>query len=317
MTRSIEMSRDYRPDEFLEPREPWTAPAQDPPESARAEPARDRVADHTSSDQDRTPPDGRTPREQDPPAERRKRYEFREQTYRLRSSEVRTLVELGKFRTVSSRDLRKYAYGQERNLLKPDLSNLLRQGLIAAKIVPHEDASPRQLLTLTKSGYEFIANTGLVPSDQALYYGFTKPREALHDADLYRLYQKAARQITERGGKNLRVVLDYEFRKRLYQELGKAGPDQNSTERKRQVAEQHDLRVVRGKIPLPDLRIEYETPDGDLSRLDLELATAHYRGSNVVEKVRAGFAIYANAQDVPGLRRIMDQRQLSAEILSL
>jgi hypothetical protein len=201
--------------------------------------------------------------------------------------------------------------------MKPDLSNLLRQGLIAAKVVPHEETSPRRLLTLTRSGYEFIASSGRAPAGQALYYGFTKPREALHDADLYRLYQRAARQITERGGKNLRVVLDYEFKKRLYKELAKAGPDTNPTDRKRQVAEQHGLQVVRGKVPLPDVRIEYETPDGEMARVDLELATAHYRGSGVAEKVRAGFAIYANAQDAPRLRRILDQRELTAEILSL
>jgi hypothetical protein len=43
--------------------------------------------------------------------------------------------------------------------------------------------------------------------DQALYFGFAKPREAHHDADLYRLYQKAADKIR----RNLRVVLSQTF----------------------------------------------------------------------------------------------------------
>jgi DNA-binding PadR family transcriptional regulator len=201
--------------------------------------------------------------------------------------------------------------------MKPDLRNLLRQGLISEKVVPQEETPPRRLLALTKSGYKLLVGFERVPSDQALYYGFKKPREALHDADLYRLYQKASREIEERGGKNLRVVLDYELHKSVYHDLAKSGLDVNSSERKQQVAEQHGLQVVRGKIPLPDMRIEYETPDGQMARVDLELATGNYRGSHVAEKVHAGFSIYADAQDAAGLRRILDQRELTAEILSL
>ena len=75
--------------------------------------------------------------------------------------------------------------------------------------------------------------------------------------------------------------------------------------------------MVRGKIPLPDLRIEYETRGGEVARVDLELVTEHYRGRTLAEKVCAGFSIYAHAQDAAGLRRVMDQRELTAEILSL
>ena len=54
-----------------------------------------------------------------------------------------------------------------------------------------------------------------------------------------------------------------------------------------------------------------------MARVDLELATEHYRGSNLAEKVRAGFSLYARSQDAPGLRRVLDQKELTAEILSL
>ena len=54
-----------------------------------------------------------------------------------------------------------------------------------------------------------------------------------------------------------------------------------------------------------------------MARVDLELATEHYRGRNLAEKVHAGFSIYAHAQDAAGLRRVLDQRELTAEILSL
>jgi selenocysteine lyase/cysteine desulfurase len=63
---------------------------------------------------------------------------------------------------------------------------------------------------------------------------------------------------------------------------------------------------------VPDVRIEYETQDGERTRVDLELATGHYRGRNLSEKVRAGFSLYAHADDVSKLRRILEQRELKA-----
>ena len=107
------------------------------------------------------------------------------------------------------------------------------------------------------------------------------------------------------------------MKKRLYHDLAKLGPGKPSSEQKHLVAERHGLQVVRGKIPVPDMRIEYEAHDGERARVDLELATSHYRGRNLAEKVRAGFSIYAHAEDASKLRRILDQRELTAEILSL
>jgi hypothetical protein len=92
---------------------------------------------------------------------------------------------------------------------------------------------------------------------------------------------------------------------------------QGSSVQKHLVAERHGLRVVRGKIPVPVIRIEYEARDGERARVHLELATSHYRGRNLAEKVRAGFSIYAHAEDASKLRRVLGQRELTAEILSL
>jgi hypothetical protein len=255
--------------------------------------------------------------ETDRPVEPRKAYECRGRTYTVRSSEIGTLAEIGKFRAVATEDLEEFRYYGEKDRMRPDLANLIRQGLVAEKSIPHSDTAPRRLLTLTKKGHQFLLSTGTVPRNQATHYGFTKPREAHHDADLYRLYQKAAKDIERQEGKNPRVVLDYELKKRVFHDLAKLGPEMHSAESKREIAEKHGLQLVHGKIPLPDLRIEYEDHEGNIARVDLELATEHYRGSNLAEKVRAGFSLYARAQDAPGLRRVLDQSELTAEILSL
>ena len=120
---------------------------------------------------------------------------------------------------------------------------------------------------------------GFLPSKVSMLGGSNDCIQAFpnHDADLYRLYQKAAEKIEQQGGRNLRVVLDYEMKKRLYHDLAKLGPGKPSSEQNHLVAERHGLQVVRGKIPVPDIRIEYEARDGDRVRVDLELATSHYR----------------------------------------
>ncbi len=306
------MSRGYQPEEHLDPRvssEGREPNGGDPSQIAE-------VREQASNDASKSPghePDRLGARA----AEARTVYELRGRTYRLRNSEISTMVELGKFRAGAKEDLAEFVYGRNNDRMRPDVENLLRQGLIEMKSIPHEEMGSRQLLTLTKNGHRFLTQTQSAGKGQALYHGFTKPREAHHDADLYRLYQKAAEKIEGQGGRNLRIVLDYELKKHLYRDLAKLGKDRNSADGKHAIAENHGLQVVRGKIPVPDIRIEYETPDGERARVDLELATGHYRGRNLSEKVRAGFSIYARADDVSKLRRVLDQRELTAEILSL
>lgn len=227
------------------------------------------------------------------------------------------MIDIGKFRAVAAKDLEEFAYSGDRRHLEADLTNLRRQGLIVERDIPHQETAPRELVTLTKQGHRLLIATKSAPKDQTLYHGFTKSREAHHDADLYRLYQRGLEKIAREGGTNIRVILDSELKKNLYRDLARAERKGNSSDTKSEVAERHGLRVVRGKIPVPDLRIEYETPDQEHTRVDLELATEHYRFRNIAQKVRAGFSIYARAQDASNLRRVLDQHELTAEILSL
>jgi len=62
---------------------------------------------------------------------------------------------------------------------------------------------------------------------------------------------------------------------------------------------------------------KYETRDGNMGRVNLELVTEHYRGRNVAEKARAGFSLYTPRGEGDKLRRVLDQQELTAEIFSL
>jgi len=303
------MPRGHDPREPSPPRASVAERRPDAPSSETASRSPDSISRLDAS----TLPNGREPS----PAERREVHEIRGRTYRVRDSEVQAMVELGKFRAIAQEDLIDLFYRGDKARFRTDFENLSGQGLVESKTIPHEEAGSRTLLTLAKHGHRFLAETRVAGEGQVFYHGFAKPREAHHDADLYRLYQRAAEKIERNGGKNLRVVLDYEMKKRVYHDLAKLGEDRNSLSCKREVAERHDLQIVRGKIPIPDIRVEYETHDGERARVDLELATGHYRGRNLAEKVRAGFSIYARGEDAAKLRKVLDQRELTAEILSL
>jgi hypothetical protein len=248
----------------------------------------------------------------------RSQYTYRERTYVLRPSEIHTLTEVGKFRVVGVEDLTTLAYNGDRERVQSDLRNLTRQGLVEQRGTSPLKKESRRVLTLTEHGQRLIRRHGFVPDDQAIYSGLVKPKEAEHDTDLYRMYHKAADEIERKGGKVLGVQLDYELKEKLYQRLGRAqARGQGETQRlKETLASDLNLPVVRSKVSFPDLRIEYATQENEPARLDLELATRHYHAGHLAEKARAGFQLYSRPQDTAGLRRVRDDHEITAAILS-
>jgi DNA-binding MarR family transcriptional regulator len=250
---------------------------------------------------------------------RRRPYRDREHTYSLRNSEIHTLTETGKFRVIDVSDLATFSYAGDRARLESDIRNLEKQGLAERHRTSVFKKESREILTLTKHARRLIRKHEFVPKDQAIYHGFVKPKEASHDADLYRLYQKAASEIERKGGKISRVILDYELKETLCRKLGKAQAknDPNLDTRRIQFARELHLPVVEGKVVLPDMRIEYETQEGSRARVDLELASGHYHANHLAEKAKAGFRIYARPEDAARLRRVRDDREITTAILSL
>jgi hypothetical protein len=248
----------------------------------------------------------------------RTQYTDRNKSYSLRDSEIHTLSEVGKFRVVATCDLTKFGYNGDRSRVENDVESLVRQGLMKETTIADPEHNPTQVVTLTKEGHGLLSRGKVLPRNQATYHGLKKPKEAFHDADLYRLFHKVSDEIESRGGRILRVQLDYEMKQELYARLARASQDKNrnSETLRREIAERYHLKVVSGRIPIPDLRIEYvDQHDNEIQRRDLELATEHYRPRGLSQKARAGFQIYARHGETDRLRRIRDDRELSAAIL--
>jgi RepB DNA-primase N-terminal domain len=174
---------------------------------------------------------------------------------------------------------------------------LPRQSLLSDKTIEISQKKTLRVVTLTKAGHRLLKKNSQLPNDQPIYHGLVKPREVKHDAYLYRLYQKEVARIERAGGRPVRVLLDYELKRNLNRDLALLGQEKDDPDRKCQVAEKHQFHVVNGKIPIPDLRVEYETSDLELRHVDLELATRDYRPRAMAEKDQVVWKVSGFSQD--------------------
>lgn len=252
--------------------------------------------------------------------ERRREVEHRDRTYRLRDSEIRTLTGIGRFRTVDAADLQHHEYRGDRRRARADLASLRDQGLVETQRIRTANGSRIDVVVLSEEGRDLADRFDQAP-EQRHYSGLVKPREVEHDAAIYRMFQAEAERIRAEGGEVTRVVLDHELKAKVFGALEKKrqeGPDGEDFEQSQaQIASASGLQVVDSKIPLPDLQIEFRTADGDLSRVNLELTTENYKGAQIAAKASAGFKLYALGDSSGGGSPVRDEREVTADILSL
>ena len=86
--------------------------------------------------------------------------------------------------------------------------------------------------------------------------------------------------------------MDFEIKKQLMSELNRRGEDPREQHRKALIASYHGIEIVNGRFVIPDLRVEYQTRDGESQRVDLELATGDYKPAQIAAKRAAGLKIY-------------------------
>src|ERR1051326_4881210 len=240
-------------------------------------------------------------------------YKVNTHSYRLNANQETMLRDIGMFRTVTTESLQKHVYRGDRDTMEKDLRNLRDLRLVATEAGTNGKA---QYAFLTKTG-QHLTETRLGTRDsQALYSGIVKKRELRHDAAIYELYHKEAQKISASGGRVKRVVLDFELKKNVNRQLAKIQTlSPADRERERQViAEQHGLKIVKGKIQIPDLRMEYESKEQEECRVDLECVTGHYKARQIAAKKSAGFKLYN--QDYRG-RAAERGEDLIGEVMSL
>ncbi len=236
----------------------------------------------------------------------------------LSADQKAMLADVGRFRTVAVNDLIKHRYGGNVARFDQDMRALSEAGLAQRRSVEHlRSGETFNVVVLTTRGRNSLRNSEATRGrGQKVYAGLVKPAEVRHDVGIYRMYQVEAARIERDGGKIRRVVLDFELKNRVFSAANSGGcekgPDYDR--RKCDAAAENDLKVVNGRVVFPDLRVEYETRDQEMTKVDLELATADYKSSQVRAKHAAGLKIYA-PDSAAGSPAIQDP-EIVAELIS-
>jgi hypothetical protein len=251
--------------------------------------------------------------------QRRTRNNTQDRSYSLRSSEIRGLSDIGKFRMVDTKDLARFAYQDDEARMNQDIRSLRSRRLIEERTIYRAHRKPRRILTLTEQGQRILRNGRHVPDDQRLYHGFVKLREIDHDADLYKVYQKEVDDIQRQGGTVRKVRLDFELKGAVNREREAAGklPEGQRQARLNTVAKQHGLMIKSETIQLPDIQIDYETPEGTIAHANIELVSENYRGDAIRSKASAGFKVYARVGDSNRVKRALQDTGAVEELLSI
>lgn len=240
-------------------------------------------------------------------------YQFNSRNYHLNAKQETMLRDIGTFRTITVESLQKHVYRNNKESREKDLRNLRDLKLVT---VQRETSGKDRYVSLTKAGKRFSEGQLRSNNAQALYSGIVKRRELQHDAAIYELYQKESQNILGSGGTVKRVVLDFELKKNVNRQLAKIqnlAPAEREHQRQ-QIAEEHGLKIVKGTIQIPDLRMEYESQEREECRIDLECVTGHYKSRQIAAKKAAGFKLYN--QDYRG-RSAERGEDLIGEVMSL
>lgn len=256
----------------------------------------DRDRDHR--ERDREVPDAFSRHVHLPRGPERELVHDRDREYTLRGSESRTLATIGAFRVVSSRDLRDQD-GSPADPRSGDLRHLREQGLIETTRVPgYRDHA----VSLTKNGRSLLESHRDPDPEhsQTFYAGLGRERELEHDLQVYRAYEQAEDRLLDRGAHMERVVLDHELKSEYQCWLHEHDKDRDdydghpdrTPDEIREWAHDHDLPYFDDEVHFPDVRIEYQEPDGRWEREDIEVLTPHYRGAHGASVARSGFSCY-------------------------
>lgn len=249
--------------------------------------------------------------------ERRERdvYELRKREYRLNNAQAFLMREIGAFRTIEARDLERHVYRDREHDFEIDLKHLKQQNLLG--VTTRDEQVGNRYVSLTRRGKELTASRLERNPEQGIYARTVKLRELEHDVRIYAMYRKEREAVEQEHGRISRVVLDYQLKRELQERLAaiQSRSEQEREEMRQQIAKELELKIVDGKIQIPDLRIEYEGRDGEMEIRDLEYCSRHYSRSQMSAKSRAGFKLYGGGSN--GRKGRGRDIEWAAEIINL
>ena len=213
-------------------------------------------------------------------------------------------------RAVAYRDLADRHFGGHPYAARRGVDRLVRAGFLVQEKATGPKGGTFLVVHPTQCGAE--AARSLVPraglhADQRSWSGPGRKGDLVHDTAIYRAVQQHRATIEKGGGRLARIRLDAELRgivaKRSEEARVRAGRDAADLARRRAARELGLPVLETGQVLYPDAQVEYQGEGGDIGRVNIEIATEHYRSGDVAAKAGAGFAVHASS--ARALRTVM------------
>ena len=248
----------------------------------------------------------------------RREYDPRQESERLsfRQRCERALADVGIYRSVSFRDLAEAHFGGHPYTTRRAVNRWIRAGLMHEHTAKGPKGKPFKVLTLTRRGAEkarrVARGQGLDPQ-QRTWSGLVKPGELTHDTQVYRACGFERRRLAGQGASIRRIRIDSELKSavaRRSERMRVRGGKRAADATRQEVARELGLPVdEQGRVLYPDAQLEYTDADGRAGRVNIEVASGHYRDQSILAKSNAGFALHATGAAKARVLRVLRSGQ--------
>ena len=222
------------------------------------------------------------------------------------------LADIGIYGAVSYRDLAEAHFGGHPYTTRRAVNAWTREGLAKESTAKGPKGRPFKVLTLTRKGAAAIrdldAGQGLDPGQHIRSAArLLQHAQLAHDTAIYRACGRERQRLLERGAAIRRVRLDGELKSAVARKSESArardGRRAADAERHRAAGELGLPIDAQGRVLYPDAQIEYTDAEGRSGRVNIEVASGHYRARSIRAKANAGFRMHANGPAAARLLR--------------
>ena len=216
----------------------------------------------------------------------RREYDPRQAGERLsfRQRCERALADVGIYRSVSFRDLAEPHFGGHPYTARRAVNRWIRAGMMGEHTAKGPKGKPFKVLTLTQRGAEKARRAARgqgLDRQQRTWAGLVKRSELTHDTEVYRACGFGAPPSGR--SRSLHPARPHRL-----------GTQKHRCSPQREAARELGLPVdEQGRVLYPDAQLEYTDADGREGRVNIEVASEHYRDQSILAKSNAGFALHA------------------------
>ena len=237
---------------------------------------------------------------QQPRTGHRLEYDPRQDNRSFKQRTEGAMADVGMYRNVSYRNLAESQFKGHPYTARRAVDQMIRNGHMRE----HQAKGPRggtyKVLTLTEAGARKAQGCAVkqgFDKEQQTWSGLVKKAELSHDTAVYRAARIEQRRLLGQGARIRRVRIDAELKKQVARatETARAKEGRAAADAaRRKAAQELELPMKDGRVVFPDAQIEYQDVEGRSGRVNVEIASEHYRSGSIAAKAQAGFQMHGN-----------------------